>query len=171
MKYIVKPDEVVKFNETSGTLQNVDSINCVELSNTVDFENSVLLHPHRHVSFGIQLYARLYDNRDLPVELRVIPAIFNGGTIISGGDDDEDSPVATDAEFDAMLDDVFSGKTINDPDTDETFADSVDVILAGNSDTNPSTVSGAGGTVNIGGKSYNVASDDAFNSMLDELGL
>lgn len=170
MKYIVKPDEIVKFKETSGTLQNVDYINCVELSNTADFENCVLLHPHRHVTFGIQLYARLYDNSDLPVELRVLPVILNGNTVTSG-DDDEDSRIATDAEFENMIDDVFSGNAINDPDTDETFANSIDDIFAGNEDETPSTSAGDGGTVEVGGKTYNVASDDDFNSMLDNIGL
>lgn len=168
MKYIVKPDKIVKFNETSGTLQNVDSINCVELSNTADFENSVLLHPHRHVTFGIQLYARLYDNSDLPVELRILPVILNGSTVTSG---EADSKIATNAEFESMIDDVFSGKTINDPDTDKTFANSVDDIFAGNDDPSPYTGSGDGGTVEVDGKTYAVASDDSFNSMLDDLGL
>ena len=168
MKYIVKSDEIVKFNETSGTLQNVDSINCVELSNTADFESSVLLHPHRHVTFGIQLYARLYDNSDLPVELRVLPVILNDSTVTSG---EEESRVATNAEFESMIDDVFSGKTINDPDTDENFANSIDAIFAGNDDPSPYTGPGEGGSVKVDSKTYNVASDDAFNSMLDDLGL
>lgn len=171
MQYIVKPDEIVKFKETSGTLQNVDFINCVELSNTADFTHSVLLHPHRHVTFGIQLYARLYDNSGLPVELRVLPIILNGSTISSGDGDTEDSKIATDAEFESMIDEVFSGKTVDDPDSDQNFGNSINNIFAGIEDDTPSTVSGSGGTTEIDGKTYNVASNDAFNSMLDDIGI
>ena len=111
MKYSIKPNVVTKINETSGTIQNADTINKVELSNSSDFTHSILLYPHQKISFAVQLYARLLDNTDLPVELRVVPFTVDGGG--SGGSsggtvnlDDGEHTVISDSDFNSMLDDL-----------------------------------------------------------------
>ena len=169
MKYMIKPGEVTKFSETKGTVQNVDPVAWVELSNTADFTHSVILHCHRHVKFGIQLYARLFDKNGLPAELRVVPFFLDTGGSSDSGESTTDNPVATDAEFDNMIDDVFNGTAVDDGSSPE-FADNIDNLLDGTDD--GSTIqSGDGGTVNINGRTYRVASDASFNAMLDDVGL
>lgn len=170
MNYLIRPNQTTKINEKTGTIQNTDQIGKIELSNSENFTHTILIYPYQKMAFNkIQLYARLFDNKDFPIELRVIPVIFDGGTI-SGGETEEGLKVITDEDFENMVNDVFNGNTVNDPDTDENFASSIDNILAGNTDPSPST-SSEGGTVNIDGNEYNVASDADFNSMLDDLGL
>lgn len=109
MKYSIKPNVVTKINETSGTIQNVDAINKVELSNSSDFTHGILLYPHQKISFAVQLYARLLDNADLPVELRIVPFTVDGGAGSSGGTvnlDDGEHNVISDNDFNSMLDDL-----------------------------------------------------------------
>ena len=168
--YIVRPNQVLKLKDTQGTLKNIDYINSVELSNSSTFQKVFVLRPHRHVTFGTQLWARLHDNSSLPVELHVI---FGNSSNDSSDTDSTvaTSSIATDAEFLTMIDDVFSGNTAGDPDTDTSFAGDIDDIFAGNGDDPPDTVSTESGTVNIDGEEYNVISDADFNSMLDDLGI
>ena len=77
--------------------------NKVELSDTTEFTNNIILYPLQKYTFKNQLYARLFDNNNLPVELRVIPVQFDSGGETSG---DDSGGVATDDEFNEMLDDI-----------------------------------------------------------------
>ena len=106
MNYLIKTNEVVKISETSGTIQNADQINKVELSDTENFTNNIILYPLQKLTFQNQLYARLFDNADLPVELRVISIQLDSGGGSSGGGSG-DYAIATDAEFKDMLDEVL----------------------------------------------------------------
>ena len=105
MIYQIKPNEVIKISETSGTIQNTDQINKVEISENETFANNIILYPLQKVTFQNQIYARLFDNNDLPVELRVIPISLNAGG--GGGNSSTDNAdIATDDEFDEMLDEL-----------------------------------------------------------------
>lgn len=147
MKYIIMPNTTIKINETSGTIQNVSQINKIEISDGAAFTHNVILFPYETRAFNVQLYARLFDNNDLPVEIRVVPFTVGGG-VTSGTS--TAVKVATDDEFNDMLDEIFA------TDTSVTSSDSI---------------SGSGGTVDINGTTYHVISDDDFNSMLDDIGL
>ena len=116
MNYLIGANEVVKISETSGTIQNADQINKVELSDTENFTNNIILYPLQKLTFQNQLYARLFDNADLPVELRVIPIQLDSGGGSSGGGSG-DYAIATDAEFKDMLDEVLPTVTSGE-DTD-----------------------------------------------------
>ena len=105
MQYLITPNEVTAINETSGTIQNIDQINKVELSESAEFTNNIILYPSQAYNFQNQLYVRLFDSGDLPVELRVIPIQLDSGGGSSGGGD-TDSGIATDDEFNKMLDDI-----------------------------------------------------------------
>ena len=144
MTYLIKTNEVVKISETSGTIQNADQINKVELSDTENFTNNIILYPLQKLTFQNQLYARLFDNADLPVELRVISIQLDSGGGSSGGGSG-DYAIATDAEFEDMLDEVLP------------------TIEGGSSggDDSPS-----GDNTDSG-----IATDDEFNEMLDDIGL
>ena len=146
MIYTIFPNTTTKINEISGTIQNTSQINKIEISNSADFTHNVILYPYETRAFNIQLYARLFDNNDLPVEIRVVP--FNlGGSISNISTETSITRIATDEEFISMLDDIFGGGSTITEDPD------------------------SGGTVNINGQIYNVISDSDFNSMLDDLGL
>ena len=105
MNYLIKQGEVVQITETSGTIQNADQINKVELSESAEFTNNIILYPLQKYTFQDQIYARLFDSGNLPVELRVIPIQFDPGGGSSGGSGDY--TIATDAEFADMLDEVL----------------------------------------------------------------
>ena len=137
---------VTKINESSGVIQNTDAINKVELSSNQDFTDSFILYPLQTYTFTKQIYARLFDSGGLPVELRIADFISIGG----GNNSTSTTPsdVATDAEFNAMLDEVLNG----------------------NNSGSSSSISGAGGTATINGVVHNVISDNDFNSILDDLG-
>ena len=107
MIYLLKSDKVTKISETSGTIQNTDQINKVEISETETFENNIILYPLQKVTFQNQIYARLFDNKDLPVEIRVIPVQLNSGG--GGNSSTVGNDIATDDEFDEMLNDVGFG--------------------------------------------------------------
>ena len=106
MNYLIKPNEVIKISETSGTIQNTDQINRVEISATSDFKDNIILLPLNFYTFQNQIFVRLFDNNDLPVEIRVIDFQVNSG---GGGNSQAatiDGEVATDDEFDEMLDEI-----------------------------------------------------------------
>ena len=147
MNYIITPNTTTKLNETSGTIQNISQSNKIEISNSADFTHNIILYPYETRAFNIQLYARLFDNNDLPVEIRVVPFTVGGG--VTSGSSTE-TKVATDDEFNELLDEIFG------TDTSVTSSD---------------TISGDGGTVDINGTTYNVISDADFNSLLDDLGI
>ena len=144
MNYLIKTNEVVQIAETSGTIQNIDQINKVELSESAEFTNNIILYPLQKCTFQTQLYARLFDSGNLPVELRVIPIQLDSGGGTSGGGSG-DYTIATDAEFTDMLDEVLP------------------TIEGGSSggDDSPS-----GDNTDSG-----IATDDEFNEMLDDIGL
>ena len=105
MTYKIIPFATTKISETSGTIQNTDQINKVELSDSEQFTNNIILYPLQKYTFQNQIYARLFDNDNLPVELRVIPILLDsGGGGSSGGS--TDGSIATDEEFNEMLDDI-----------------------------------------------------------------
>lgn len=146
MTYTIAPNTITKINETSGVIQNTNQIEKIELSSNADFTDSFILYPLQTFTFTRQIYAKLFDSGGLPAELRVSNFIS-----ISGGNSSSSttpSGIATDAEFETMLDEVLSGN---------------------NSDT--ATTPSNGGTVTINGEVHNVISDKDFNSMLDDVGL
>lgn len=116
MIYSVQPNQVTKINETSGTIQNTDQIGKIELSNNENFTHSILLYPYQKISFNVQLYARLFNNNDFPVELRTVPfaAVDGGGSVGGSGSlegstviiDGEEHHVITSDDFNSMLDDL-----------------------------------------------------------------
>lgn len=147
MNYTIKPNSSTKIEETSGTIQNTDQINKVELSASENFESSIILYPLNNYFFSGSLYVRLLDNDGLPVEVRVVTFINSANNSASNAS--VPSGVATDSEFENMLDEVLSG----------------------NGSSSYESISGAGGTVTVDGVEKNVVSDNNFNSMLDDLGL
>ena len=76
MKYLVQPDSVVIINETSGTIQNVDQANSVELSDTINFSSGIVLYPYQMLKFSNQLYARLYGKGVPSVEINIVPFVI-----------------------------------------------------------------------------------------------
>ena len=141
MIYEIVPNEITKISETSGTIQNVSQINKVELSADTSFASNIILYPLQQISFDRQLYARLFDNKDLSVELRVVGFQVGAGT--GGGTSSTDIPgnVASNSEFNEMIDEIFP------PAKGEEILSDNDSITG------------------------DIASDDEFNSMLDDLGL
>lgn len=149
MTYNITPNTTIKIIETSGTIQNISQINKVELSNSSNFTHSIILYPYETRAFKTQLYVRLFDNSDLPVEIRVAPFNIVGG-LTSGTS--SSTHISSDSAFEEMLDEIFGSDT-------STSSSQVD------------SVSGDGGTVDIDGEIFNVISDDDFNSMLDDIGI
>lgn len=145
MIYKIIADTVTKISETSGTIQNISQADKVELSDSNTFTNSFILYPLQTYTFTKQIYAKLFDSGGLPVELRVVN--FVGGISSSSSTSTVPSGVATDEQFNSMLDEILSGKASED------------------------TISGEGGTVNINGEIHHVVSNNDFNSMLDDLGI
>ena len=144
MRYLITPNEVTAINETSGTIQNIDQINKVELSESTEFTNNIILYPSQAYNFQNQLYARLFDSGDLPVELRVIPIQLDSGGGSSGGGAG-DYTIASDTEFANMLDEILP------------------TIEGGSSGGDDSQ---SGDDTDSG-----IATDDEFNKMLDDIGL
>lgn len=142
MTYIISQDAITKISETSGTIQNTSQIEKVELSEREDFQNSIILYPMQSYTYSKQIYAKLFDSGGLSAELRVVNFIAGGGSSSTVPSD-----IATDDEFNSMLDEILNGNASED------------------------TISGAGGTATVNGTVHNVISDNDFNSMLDDLGI
>ena len=71
MIYTILPNTTTKLNETSGTIQNISQSNKIEISNSADFSHNIILYPYETRAFNIQLYARLFDNNDLPLKFEL----------------------------------------------------------------------------------------------------
>ena len=108
MRYFVTSDSFTKIGETEGTIQNVDSIHTVEMSDSQNFDCGILIYPHQKHSFnGARIFLRCIDGT---AEVRVVPFEIDVGT---GGEsseiliDGEGYHVATDAQINNMLDEVM----------------------------------------------------------------
>ncbi len=107
MRYFVTSDSFTKIDETEGTIQNVDSVFTVEMSDSQNFDSGVLIYPHQKHSFsGAKIYLRCLEGT---AEIRVVPFEIDVGT---GGNseiliDGESYHVATNAQVSNMLDEVM----------------------------------------------------------------
>lgn len=108
MIYKITAESCTKINERTGTLQNTHQAYSVEMSNSANFDSSIIVYPlHKHTFNNTDIYLRCI-NVDEEVDVRVIPFeidVGSGGgsstTVISGGNS------ATDEEVDAMIDDIL----------------------------------------------------------------
>lgn len=111
MKYIITDTAVIRLSERAGTIQNVSGVNSVELSDSADFTNCVVLFPLNRLSFNTPLYVRAYGKLEQAIEINVVPFALDGGTGGSSSSPQtvDDSFVATDDEAADYFDSIFGG--------------------------------------------------------------
>lgn len=87
MIYRVTSDSFTKISEQSGTLQNVDPVCTVEMSNNTTFNNGILVYPHqKHTFSGTDIYLRCADEGNT-AEVHVVPFTLDGKGGGSSGND------------------------------------------------------------------------------------
>lgn len=97
-------DEFIKIAESSGWIQNNSSCYSIELSDSAQKNNGVLIYPLNRMPFNGDAYIRCAEpNRN--VEARVFPFSFGS----TGGDSviSTELNIATEEDIDNMLSDVF----------------------------------------------------------------
>lgn len=109
MKYVITDTSTIQLEETFGVIQNGSSTERVEISNSADFVNSVILYPLNQYTFDTRLYIRGVGSIDQPVEFFVAPFTLGGGAGNSGTQTVDDGDVATDEEAAEYFDSIFSG--------------------------------------------------------------
>lgn len=108
MKYIITDTAVIRLSERAGTIQNVSGVNSVELSDSADFTNCVVLYPLNKLTFNTPLYVRAYGSAEQAIEINVVPFALDGGS--SGGAQTvDDGDVTTDNEANEYFDSIFGG--------------------------------------------------------------
>lgn len=109
-QYIVPQGEFIDIAETSGTIQN-DSAVVVEITNKKEANTGIRLYPQESKSFDpMPKYARAIGGKG-PGVLHVVDFMET----VPDGDSGEVDPdqIATDEEFNEMMDDVFGPETTN----------------------------------------------------------
>lgn len=109
-QYIVPQGEFIEIVEKSGTIQNVSHVE-IEITNTEKAYTGMRLYPQEAKSFSeMPKYAHALGGVG-PGILQVVSFMET----VPDGDSGEVDPdqIATDEEFDEMLDDVFGPKTTN----------------------------------------------------------
>ena len=102
-QYIVPQNRFIEITETSGTIQN-DSATVIEISNTQEQNSGIRLYPHESKSFDpMPKYARAIGDKG-PAVLRVVTFME---TVPDGDDGPSSDDIATDAEVEEMMDNVF----------------------------------------------------------------
>lgn len=121
MKYIITDTTVIRLSERAGTLQNISGVNSVEISESGDFTNSIVLFSLNKITFNTPLYVRAYGKLEHAVELNVVPfALDNSGGSGSSSGTVADEDVTTDDEANEYFDSIFGGNggTATVPDED-----------------------------------------------------
>ena len=153
MRYTVTSD-FSKLNETNGTIQNTSQIYTLEVSATRTKDSGVLVFPLNSITFkGTPVYMRCVD-ADGFIDVRIFSfenvtpseddnpnvVIIDGVqyTVESGANmdsvndsifDNGTNPVATDADINAELDNIFSGNGDSTSSGDSDFDSSLDNIF------------------------------------------
>ena len=109
MKYLITDTTIIRLSESGGVIQNLSGADCIELSDTNSFANSILLFPLNKFSFDRRLFVRAYGNFCQPIEVNVVPFAIDGGTGSSSSQTVDDGDVATDDETDEYFDSIFGG--------------------------------------------------------------
>ena len=139
MRYIVTKD-FQKISETSGTIQNTSHIYDVEVSDSPVKGSGITLYPLNKLSFNAQIYVRVIEGGGRAV---VDVVSFAVDAVISGGGSAiDDSQIATDAEIDELLDNIFGTGSTTLPDgttiaTDEEIDELLDNIFGSSSGSLP----------------------------------
>lgn len=81
MKYVITDTAIIQLSETAGTLQNVSGVNSVEISDSADFVNCLVVYPLDKITFDKALYVRAYGKLEYAAELNVMPSTDGGGTV------------------------------------------------------------------------------------------
>ena len=128
MHYLITTNNIISISETSGTIQNTDQINKVEISDNTDFANSIILYPLNCYNFNKKIYVRLFADNNLPVEVRVVNFISgNGSAAGSTATDTTDTTVVntfTQADVDYVFaDDNVDYTGFSQADVDDIFTD------------------------------------------------
>ena len=108
-QYIVPQGEFTDIVEASGTIQNTSRV-VVEISDKAEANTGIRLYPQESRSFG---------DKDMPKYARAVGGVGPGvlhvvsfmETLPDGGITEDQ--IATDEEFNEMMDDVFGPKTTN----------------------------------------------------------
>lgn len=112
MKYVITDTSVIWLNESSGVIQNISATEQIELSDSADFTDSVILYPLNQCQFSTRLYIRGVGKLEQPIEILVAP--FAQGSSSGGGTQSvDDGSVATDNEADEYFDSIFGGDSGN----------------------------------------------------------
>ena len=108
-QYIVPQGEFTEIAEKSGTIQNVSSI-VVEITNKQEANTGIRLYPQESKAFDpMPKYARAIGEKG-PGVLHVADFME---TVPDGEGEISPDQIATDTEFNEMMDDVFGPETTN----------------------------------------------------------
>ena len=129
MKYLITDTSIIRLSESAGVIQNLGN-DKIELSDSQNFTDSIVLPMLNKFSFDRQLYIRAATSKvDNFIEVNVVPFAIDGG---SGGSSSSSEPqtvdegdVATDDDADNLLDDIFGDSSELD-DNSTLTADNVD---------------------------------------------
>lgn len=107
MKYTITGD-FTRISSSSGTVQNLSTVQLVEVSNSNSLGTGVLLRPLEKISFGGTIYARCPAG--MTVDISVVPfGASSGGSsssdTTSGGSSDTTSGGS---DFDDDIDDMWN---------------------------------------------------------------
>ena len=109
MKYLITDTAIIRLSETGGVIQDLSGSDCVELSDSNSFADSILLFPLNKFSFDRRLYIRAHGKISQPIEVNVVPFAVDGGTGSSSGTFVDDEDVASDDDANDFFDSIFGG--------------------------------------------------------------
>lgn len=109
MKYLITDTSVIRLSERAGVIQNLGN-DKIELSDSENFTDSIVLPVLNKFSFDRQLYIRAAASKvDNFIEVNVVPFALDGGTGYGGSQTVDDGDVTTDDEANEYFDSIFGG--------------------------------------------------------------
>ena len=137
MKYLITDTSVIRLSERAGVIQNLGN-DKIELSNSENFTDSIVLPMLNKFSFSDQLYIRAYGSKvDNVITINVVPFALDGGTGSGNSGTVADEDVTTDDEANEYFDSIFGGnggiQTVDDEDvaSDDEADEYFDSIFGG----------------------------------------
>ena len=114
MNYIIRENETVKVNESSGAIQNIGQYE-IKLSSNENFSDFFVLSEMQTAFFNKPFYVKIRDSINPRAEFNIVTFITSGGGSASSTTTD----TATIDTVDDYIDNIFSGgdDNYNDPDT------------------------------------------------------
>lgn len=107
MRYVLTDTSIVRLNESAGLVQNTCATESVEVSNSADFTDSVILYPLNQLQFSAPLYVRGVGSVNQPIVILVAPFVQSSGG--GGTQSVDEGDVATDSEANDYFDSIFGG--------------------------------------------------------------